>query len=251
MSRSSPAALKRQRDLRWYGLTPSDRARLLSFQNYECRCCSTPIPTQREQHADHAHQTGLVRGFLCLTCNSGLGKLRDSPARVDQLIAYLTAPRSGRLGWVLLAGPKRRRCPACFEVKPAMAYRRHRLDPAFFFGQCRDCYRAHHPFLPKGAKKESMFEEQRGNHLWRKYALTPSQAAQLRVEALGCCQACGAAEELVVDHNHCTGEVRGLLCLWCNTALGKGRGDEGTELLHAWAIYLRATPIQVNLRLVT
>lgn len=34
------------------------------------------------------------------------------------------------------------------------------------------------------------------------------------------CAICGSTEKLCIDHNHATGEVRGLLCNLCNFALG-------------------------------
>ncbi|WP_245712906.1 endonuclease domain-containing protein [Micromonospora nigra] len=41
------------------------------------------------QHLDHDHRTGGVRGILCFNCNGGLGRFRDSPARLARAITYL------------------------------------------------------------------------------------------------------------------------------------------------------------------
>lgn len=42
-----------------------------------------------------------------------------------------------------------------------------------------------------------------------------------------CCKACGATQELNLDHSHTTGTYRGLLCGPCNRALGFLRDDPG------------------------
>lgn len=56
----------------------------------------------------------------------------------------------------------------------------------------------------------------------------------------GRCQICkelpGNEERLVVDHNHTTGAVRGLLCKPCNLAIGLMK-DKGDRLLAA-SVYL-------------
>lgn len=44
-------------------------------------------------HLDHDHETGATRGFLCLDCNQGLGKLRDSPDLLLRALVYLRQHR--------------------------------------------------------------------------------------------------------------------------------------------------------------
>jgi len=43
---------------------------------------------------------------------------------------------------------------------------------------------------------------------------------------------------LSVDHNHLTGEIRGLLCKECNWAIGQLGADNGVELLKRAVSYL-------------
>ena len=55
----------------------------------------------------------------------------------------------------------------------------------------------------------------------------------------GRCAICGAGGALVIDHNHETGKVRGLLCNECN--LGLGKFHDRLFLLHKAAEYLDDT----------
>ena len=58
---------------------------------------------------------------------------------------------------------------------------------------------------------------------------------QMLADQQGRCAICGEAVTLVVDHNHETGEVRGLLCSNCNVGLGYFIDDP--ELLLAAVAY--------------
>lgn len=53
-----------------------------------------------------------------------------------------------------------------------------------------------------------------------RYGLTPADLAQMRSESKGKCPICKKTKTLVVDHDHATGGIRGLLCSGCNVGLG-------------------------------
>ena len=38
---------------------------------------------------DHCHETNTFRGWLCNSCNTGLGKLKDNIAMLEKGIKYL------------------------------------------------------------------------------------------------------------------------------------------------------------------
>lgn len=60
-------------------------------------------------------------------------------------------------------------------------------------------------------------------------------ASQSGVCAICAC-VCPSGKRLAVDHCHATGKVRGLLCMRCNTGLGKF--DDRIDLLEAAKSYL-------------
>jgi len=59
------------------------------------------------------------------------------------------------------------------------------------------------------------------------YGLKEGEYARLHIYQGGLCALCrratGSSRRLSVDHDHATGEVRGLLCRPCNTLLGHAR----------------------------
>ena len=71
--------------------TWDDFLRMSAEQGGRCAICGlTEAETGRSHQLDHDHDTGKPRGILCLTCNSGIGKLRDDPKLVQNALDYLT-----------------------------------------------------------------------------------------------------------------------------------------------------------------
>lgn len=61
----------------------------------------------------------------------------------------------------------------------------------------------------------------RNAYLKRRYGITETKYRELLRRQNNCCGICGRPSEsfkirLAVDHNHKTGEIRGLLCTFCN-----------------------------------
>jgi hypothetical protein len=90
---------------------------------------------------------------------------------------------------------------------------------------------------------QERIERSRADRLRRVYNLTPEQYNNLLELQNGHCAFCDRTEarpghRLMVDHDHQTGKVRGLLCASHNTALG-AFGDDVPGLMQAVNYLLR------------
>lgn len=85
----------------------------------------------------------------------------------------------------------------------------------------------------------------RTTYLLRTYGITEDDYQSMLAKNSGCCWCCGKAaadckRRLAVDHDHHTGEVRGLLCIYCNRRIiGRHRNPEGVVLLEKAVKYLK------------
>lgn len=64
----NPRARVKER-LAKYGLTPDEYDAMVEEQDGRCAICGE----QRKLSVDHCHETGRVRGLLCVPCNGWLG----------------------------------------------------------------------------------------------------------------------------------------------------------------------------------
>jgi hypothetical protein len=62
----------------------------------------------------------------------------------------------------------------------------------------------------------------------RKYGLAEIQVLALEQQSAGHCDICGSHRDLVIDHDHVRGHVRGLICDPCNVMLGRANDNIDT-----------------------
>lgn len=152
-------------------------------------------------------------------------------------------------------------CKVCFKAIDRAAYKRRREAQGFTvrprveappgYKWCPDCqaYQRLEDF-PRNASsgdgwhsycKTHHLDRGRGKYYERNYGVTAQQVQDMIEAQAGLCLIClreldGKAH---VDHDHETGEVRGVLCFDCNGGLGQFRDD--AYLLERAAKYLQGT----------
>lgn len=159
-----------------------------------------------------------------------------------------------------------KRCNTCETEKPHEDFRSRKGVPDGLDYMCRVC---RNEYMRKWAKKkwdsDPEYRNKRRDYHREWYASHPEEARRreermrsykrqwkhgvtvedydrMATEQGGGCAICGGqpsrTKYLHVDHDHATGEIRGLLCDACNLGLGKFR-DDPTIIANAIA-YLRA-----------
>ena len=129
-----------------------------------------------------------------------------------------------------------KRCSKCGESKPLDDFHRCRAKSHGRAAYCRGCtrevqrdWRAANPLLQRQYARRALL---------KRYGLSAEQFDALLVAQAGRCDICSDPldDALHIDHCHATGSVRGLLCIHCNTGIGKLR--DRPALLRAAADYL-------------
>ena len=143
----------------------------------------------------------------------------------------------------LREGRPRSQCRACVNLgnKAAREKRRardpdaYKADAAKWNKQVRE---------KRGPEKERAFNRKSA---LRRYGMTLECFDRLFAEQGNACAICRSTEKRtrwVVDHDHQTGAVRGILCSLCNTGLGQFADDCGR--LKAAILYLEAHDARVS-----
>lgn len=123
-------------------------------------------------------------------------------------------------------------CRGCQRILPLSDWARRARSTDGYAFRCRGCISAH----------------DREKALVAKYGMTSAEVEAMCEAQGGVCAICRTAPAVHVDHDHRTGEVRGMLCFSCNAALGHFTDDP--EVLRRAADYLEraAPPVHVSRR---
>lgn len=113
-------------------------------------------------------------------------------------------------------------CTKCKVDKPLSAehFPLHNKTKSGFDSWCRSCRATYRSETRRGHYRNMISDEN----------------LKTILEEVTECTICGAKENLVVDHDHKTNKIRGLLCNHCNRGLGHFRDDP--QLLEFARIYL-------------
>ena len=146
-------------------------------------------------------------------------------------------------------------CIRCLEEKPFSEFHKYKTQKDGLHYYCKVCRKTienndnRRNYSKKyRSQKISNFPEHYKHHKRKKrYGITPEQYLKMFSDQEGKCLICGQPEtclyrdqirSLAVDHNHETGQVRGLLCNGCNNGLGRFKDDP--SLLRLAAAYLES-----------
>ena len=120
-------------------------------------------------------------------------------------------------------------CTKCKEEKLLASFYNDKNKPDGHKPRCSTCSRVQ---AAAYRNKLENLGKTREYHLKSKYGITSDQYNKMYEDQCGLCAIChrafdktvltmdGRASSLGVDHNHKTGQVRGLLCPNCNRGLG-------------------------------
>lgn len=162
-----------------------------------------------------------------------------------------TGPKCSKCGGTNTRGSRFRVCQACLDSSPGAlkaARARQRLSECPSGRRwCSLC----DEFLPPAQFASvdhvcivCLSQRNTTSHRRRNFGITDDQYDALLVSQGGACAICRTVpkkQRLHVDHNHRTGVIRGLLCLWCNHKL-LGGARERVDVLRSAIAYLSEPP---------
>lgn len=148
---------------------------------------------------------------------------------------------------------KQKTCSRCKQPKDIEQFHKDRIRKDGHAYRCKDCCkeinRAWYEADPERAKREWREAAKRhdtpGRLRNKRYKMPLGQYEKMLSEQSGRCLICNKEKVLVVDHDHKSGRVRGLLCGLCNT--GIGALQDNADILQIAINYLMREEGEVSL----
>lgn len=146
----------------------------------------------------------------------------------------------------------KKRCSKCGDKKLFSEFSKSKDAKDGLQSWCKKCYKEHHQ-THKNPKRKAEYDkkyrqtekgkfnyESSKRNLKNHHGVTLEQYDKMFEEQGGVCAICSGVNKngrrLAIDHNHNTGEIRGLLCANCN--IGIGMLKENVNILCSAISYL-------------
>lgn len=158
------------------------------------------------------------RAMYCTSCFS-----RRNAASADRRAAREGRARRRRVTPPADIPAGHQLCPSCLTVLPPDDSVRNRSTKSGYGGYCRPCQNA-----KATASRNRLHGSTRHYHLQRRYGIGAAEVAAMLARQGGRCAVCLrplSVKDCHVDHDHVSGQVRGILCFNCNGGLGQFRDD--------------------------
>lgn len=139
----------------------------------------------------------------------------------------------------------RKKCRMCGEFKPLESFYPSKVTPDRLEYKCKPCA-SKYAYASAKKNPRRMRDNVYRKNLHRVFNLSPEQYNAMCDRQGGRCAICGqfpddgrngTREMLSVDHDHATGQIRGLLCSKCNHLLRNAQ--DRVEILRWAIVYLQ------------
>lgn len=120
---------------------------------------------------------------------------------------------------ILFPAPTEKYCYVCKKILPEESFAKNSTKPGEIRPECRSCDNQQRKERKQREKAKNP-EAVRDKYLRKNYNIGLEEYSKMLKEQGGVCWICKEKKDLVVDHDHSDGRVRGLLCNLCNTSLG-------------------------------
>ena len=174
-----------------------------------------------------AKLAGVTSGTVSNVFNCPEKVLPETQKRVLDVVA--------KLQYTYNAMPIMRMCTVCKTAKPFEDFysglkakrQRYSTNKKYLHSRCKECEHKKNKIYHK-ENRAKVTERQVITHRRKKYGVSEEEYKNMVLSQNNLCAICNNPSNnkaLAIDHNHTTGEVRGLLCHNCNLAIGLFKED--------------------------